>query len=259
MIKKITRHILLLVALAPFIFNDVQAQSEAKRLAPIFVVGAHLEGRLDGTPEAGYENLMLKVMPLDQSQAVFQRYPLVRALRYFEETERTCLFPASVSAAMALTEIEPADLIESVAIDRVSSHFMVRSDTNPPSNFDEMSGLTLAIQGGVKIEAMTGHETNFRIIRTPDDKTALRMLQASRVDAMYGWNPDALIISENNGLPLPHFNPDFILFDTTTHVVCKKASGVDAFLGRINERIEALRRSGQLREMLGPHARIVNE
>ncbi|NVJ97456.1 MAG: transporter substrate-binding domain-containing protein [Alphaproteobacteria bacterium] len=236
----------------------VLADDEAGQ-APIAIIGAHLEGRLDNDPASGYNRLVKYLLPIDQSVAVFQRYPLVRALRQFEDTKRSCLFPASARAAQNLIGIPAEDLVESSFVDFVSSHVMVKPGGPFIADKTDIYGRTIAIQRGVEMVVLKDDYDRFDIIRTPDDQTALKMLQAGRIDGMYGWNPDALIIATKYGIELPDFNPDFILFQTTTHFVCKKGIGAERLLNLINGRIAIARRTGQLKEMLGPFARLEKE
>ena len=72
----------------------------------------------------------------------------------------------------------------------------------------------------------------------------------------YGWNPDALIIAKREGQQLPNFNPDFVIFETTTHLVCKGDIGAEPVIAFVNREIEQLRISGRLKTILGPYARI---
>lgn len=250
LLKDLLRSLLAALICATVAFGDGGPQE------PISVVGAHLEGRLDDNPESGYNRLIRKIMPIDQTMAVYQRYPLVRALRKFEETDRACLFPASISATVALTSVDAETLFESAMVDYVSSHIMTSKNGPLINNKADIFGRTIAIQRGVEYTSLMADSDRFTVIRTPDDKTALRMLEAGRVDGMYGWYPDAFIIAANNDIELPDFNPDFILFETTTHVVCKKEAGAEPLVDHINRRMEALRTSGELQKILGPYARL---
>jgi len=223
------------------------------------VVGAHLEGRLDDDPASGYNQLIDHLLPHRPHFPNYQRYPLVRAIRTFMETPRSCLFPTSRIAAENLSG-QPADaFLESEPIDKVSAHLFARAPELAPGTFNDILGKTIAVQRGAITNRVLEHFREGRIIQSPNDRAALKMLQAGRVDFTYSWNPDALIISEKNGLSLPHFNPQFVFFDTTTHLVCKKFDGANELLDIVSGRIREAKKSGKLRQMLGRFARIVNE
>lgn len=253
MTKRAGNSLLWIALLVISIACESNAQEEPK---PITVVGAHLEGRLDNNPASGYNQLIPRILPEDRSVAVYQRYPLVRALRDFEQTDRACLFPASIISTVALTAVPAGILMESDMVDYVSSHIMTRKGGVSINEKADVFGRTIAVQRGVVYIELMEDADRFTVIRTPDDRTALRMLAAGRVDGMYGWYPDALIIASNNGIELPDFNPDYILFETTTHVVCKKGIGAEPLIEHINRRLTALRDSGELQTILGPYARL---
>lgn len=230
----------------------------AERNKPVDIVAAHLEGRLDEDPESGFNKLANLIFPRDGA-ASYQRMPLARGLRFFTETERACMYPASALAVQSLTSTSPDKVLESAPIDLVSSHVFTPPGGRVYNTFDELEGKSMAVQHGVEASQYIRTVVDFDLVRTPNDLSALRMVMAGRVDVMYGWYPDTFIIAEKNKLPLPDFNPDLIIFETTTHLVCKKFAGVEALLSTVNGRIEALRQEGRLQEILGRHARIVEK
>lgn len=225
----------------------------------IRIIGAHLEGRLDEDPNSGYQLLMKALLPTQTHYFQFSRYPLTRAIRDFKENKRVCIIPSSEKAVRILTKDAKIELLESSAIDVVTSHII--SAPNKPV-FTTVSALEkhkIAVQHGVVASRFLTEKSTVQVTRTPNDLTALRMVLAGRVDAMYGWFPDIYIIAEKNGLSLPHFNPQLILFKTTTHLVCKKFGGNERLFNIVNTRIKDLKRRGELQNILGKHARIVKD
>lgn len=222
----------------------------------IEVAAAYLVGRLDEDPESGYNVLIQKLLPSKSHYFKYQRYPLPRAIRKFEISERICLFPASALAVQSLTKIMANEVLESVPIDLVSSHVISAPGRKVYQSFDELRGATMAVQFGVAAREFVETAAQFEIVRTPNDLLALRMVLAHRVDVMYGWYPDTYIIAEKNYLPLPRFDPELVIFRTTTHLVCKKFSGAEELLQVVNIRINDLRKRGELQKILGKYARI---
>lgn len=223
----------------------------------IEIIAAHLEGRLDADPDSGYNKLLAKVLPTQSHYLKYQRYPLARALRKFAEAKRVCLFPASLSSVNLVTNIPTDDMTESTPIDIVSAHFISAPGRKTYDTIESLSGATISVQQGVAEKALSSLTLGLKKIKTPDDLSALKMLLAGRVDVMYGWYPDSHYIAEKNNLPLPHFDPSLIFFQTTTHFVCKNFGGVEELMKILNTRLDKLRHSGELGEILGKHARIV--
>lgn len=225
----------------------------------IKIIGAHLEGRLDENPESGYRVLMKELLPTETHYFEFNRYPLARAIRDFKENQRVCMYPSSKKAVEILTKDSTTKLLESVPIDLVTSHIISAPNRTTFATVRALDEHTIAVQQGVVITQFLKEGSTAHVTRTPNDLTALKMVLAGRVDAMYGWFPDTYIIAEKNGLSLPHFNPELILFKTTTHLVCKKFGGNELLFKIVNIRIKNLKHRGELQKILGKHARLVDD
>ncbi|MEX0299611.1 MAG: hypothetical protein AB3N28_11125 [Kordiimonas sp.] len=228
-----------------------QSQPEGARILAI-----HLKGRLDEDPESGYNKLAKAVIPAAMYQNMYQRYPFARAVRDFKKAKRVCLFPTSQSALNLLYPDTNISVLESDAIDTVSAHLISSTLGTPFSNFEELEEKTIAAQHAVGVPNILSERYGVKVIRTPDDLSALRMVLAGHVDAMYGWLPDIFIIAKQNNLPRPSFDPDFVLYQTTTHFVCKRFYGHEVIIDTINRNLKLMKKSGALREILGKHARI---
>lgn len=253
----VTRSIILLLLMFSF-----SAPAAARGPDPgeyIEIIAAYLKGRQDEDPQSGYNLLMAELLRSDSHYFRVQTYPIARAVRDFEGKPRVCIFPSSGRAMQMLTRYSAEELLESDPIDIVTSHIMTRPGTPVFNSFDEIEGRTLAVQAGVAARQFSLSDSAFKIVRAPDDLLALRMVLASRVDAMYGWYPDIAIIAKKNNLPLPDFNPELVIFETATHLVCKKFVGVESLYKIVNTRIADFKKRGKLQEMLGKYARIANE
>lgn len=245
-----------LLSSLPVIANTDSFQDPAEAFK---VIGIHLEGRLDNDPRSGYNRLIEALLPQEVYQSQYQRYPFVRAIRDFRVLPNTCMFPTSRNAIEYLYRDVQFATIDSVPIDRVSAHIISAPDKPTFNTLEELKGAKIAVQHAVGVPQLQALNLDVDIWRVPHDYTALKMILAGRAVAMYGWFPDIFIIAENHGLALPHFNPDFILYQTTTHVTCKTFKGHEALIETVNERIAELKQNGQMREILGQYARIIGE
>ncbi|MEX0297678.1 MAG: substrate-binding periplasmic protein [Kordiimonas sp.] len=258
-ISRITAKLFILLLFAVLVCPKASAGalSEQYPSEVIKIIGAHLEGRLDEDPTSGYRVLIRKILPTDTHYFQFARYPLTRALRDFKETERACIFPSSAPAVRILTGDQNTEFVESEPVDIVTSHIISAPHRPTFATVRDLDGHSVAVQQSVVTSRFLRENSTATITRTPNDLTALKMLLAGRVDAMYGWFPDIFIIAEKNGLSLPHFNPDLILFKTTTHLVCKEFVGNELLFKIVNTRIKDLKRKDELQKILGVHARIL--
>ncbi len=243
--------------LHPATYAELESDQRPREM--IKVIGAHLEGRLDENPLSGYQVLIKEILPTDTLNFQFTRYPLTRALRDFKETKRACIYPSSTLAVRVLTGDQNTEFLESEPIDLVTSHIISAPHRPTFATVRDLDNHSVAVQQSVVTTQFLRESSTAIITRTPNDLSALKMLLAGRVDAMYGWFPDIFIIAEKNGLSLPHFNPELILFKTTTHLVCKKFDGNKLLFKIINTRIKDLKQKGDLQRILGAHARIVED
>ncbi len=222
----------------------------------IEIIAAEIAGRLDATPESGYTKLFNRILPTQTHYLKYQRYPLLRALRKFEQSKRVCLVPASIATITVLSGVEVDDLQESEAIDIVSSHFLTAPNQPKISNFDMLSGKRVAVRQGVAMEHFAELGSDVEIHRPPSETSAINMLFSGRVDAIYGWIPDIRIHADLHNLLLPEYDSSFAPFQSSIHIVCKKFGGMESLMTTINMQIKALKQSGELKEILGKHANI---
>lgn len=231
--------------------RNADAQDPGER---IYMIAAELAGKLDDDPASSYNVLLKEILPDDTYYFQYRQYPANRALRDLSVKKRVCFFPASTYSIAGITEDM---LIQSDAIDFVSAHLFTAPGQTLINSHEDIRDKKVALQVALDPDYFFNVNVPYEQIRTPNDWTALKMLFAGRVDAMFGWFPDTYIITEKMGMPLPHFDPTLKTFQLTTHVVCKKFGGAEDLIAVISERIQALKKQKRLRKILGPHARIV--
>lgn len=222
----------------------------------IEIIGVHLEGRLDNDPQSGYNQLIKALLSPTEYKDSYQRYPFARAVRNFEKTERACFFPASQTSIDLLYPNAPIRVAETTPIDIVSAHIISAPSGPLFTSLAQLYKKTVAVQHTLAVPQFQ-KGSNVKVLRTPDDLTALKALLAGRADAMFGWIPDTLIIAEKNKLPLPGFSPEFAVYETTTHLVCKKFKGHEQLIAQVNEQLKSLKKNRNLKQILGKHARVV--
>lgn len=223
----------------------------------VLVIGARLDGRLDEDPKSGYNQLAANIFK-NADGAVFQRLPMVRAITTFAREERVCLMPTSPEILSLLGNVDFEILVASDPIDIVSSHFFFRTRAEIDPLVFANPDRHIAKQSGLDLQDVLGDQLKATVTHVPEMVIALRMLEARRVDAMYAWYPDVMIISERDGLMPPQFDPHEGDIEINTTLTCKSFDGVHAVLAQFNTRLAKLRHSGQLERMLGPYARLAD-
>lgn len=221
----------------------------------VLVIGARLDGRLDEDPKSGYNQLAADIFG-EADTVQFQRLPMVRAITTFKRDDRACLMPTSPDIMAVLGGIDSTLLVASDPIDIVSSHFFFRTEAEIDQQVYERPDRHVAKQSGLNLQELLGDKLKARFTHVPEMLMALRMLDARRVDAMYAWYPDVMIISERDGIATPFFEIEAAHITIQTSLVCKNFEGVSSLLAGFNRRLAFLRESGKLKEMLGPYARL---
>lgn len=223
----------------------------------IEVIKAFLYGRLDDQPSSDYNMLLSKILPKPSTTFKARLYPLVRAIRNFGEKERVCLFPASKSSVKWAAKTPENEVIESLAIDKVSAHLFSRRGEPIYSSVDQLDGKRLAVQIGMTVLDFFETDAQYRIISSSNDLSSVKMLHAGRVDVMFGWYPDVFLIADDQKIPTPQYDPDFILYESTIHLVCKKFEGAENLIDTVNNHLTVLKENGELHTILNQHADLV--
>lgn len=252
-----THCLILLYAILYVALVPVKSYAQEVSKKSYKIIGIYLAGRLDEDPRSGYNQLIKAILPMGLYAEKYHQYPYVRAARDFKSLEHVCLFPASISSINRMHPDNAFNLAISDAIDIVSSHIITAQGQPTIRHFKELRGKKIVVKNAVNTRQIRAGEPLAEVWRIPNDVTALKMVQAGRATAMYGWFPDIFIIAQQHTLPLPHFDPDFTIYETTTHITCKQFDGHQDMLVSVNKRIAELKANGQMQEILGQYARIV--
>ncbi|MEX0299613.1 MAG: substrate-binding periplasmic protein [Kordiimonas sp.] len=238
------------------LFNPVLfASNQTDSNEPILVIAGHIESRLDDNPNSPYRRVLTKILPAEKAE--YRLYPVPRTLRDFGKETVSCIFPTSIDILHLLTDFPADQMIQSLPIDRVSSHIFTSPSAKVISATTDLKDKSIVVRQAVVEEHIDfpGVKT---IVRTVDNQSALRMLLAGRADVMYGWIPDVYDIADEHGLTPPTFDPSLTIYATNIYLTCKNNKKTQNLLSQVNSRIQALKNSGNLREILGKNARLVD-
>lgn len=241
---------------SPLLAVEPDENTEAKP-RKILVIGALIEARLDDHPQTPYRVLLEKILPADRSTIEYRRLPLHRTVREFGDQPRACILPTSIDILSEITGIPHDHMVQSLPIDRVSSHLFTRPGTPTLPTVGALHLKSIVVRQGAVQEHFLRPGLDTKVVRTTDNLSALKMLLAGRADALYSWVPDIYDLADRYGLKLPEFDPSLTVYATNIHLTCKKVPEAIALLAGVNNRISALKASGELRKILGPHAHIV--
>lgn len=221
------------------------------------VVGFPKEGRLEGDGTGPYANLVRKVMKEAGYSNQLITVPVLRAMRFFETEGEVCLVPTSkLAVSSQFPTIGPERLVESRPIDYITGHLVTRAGTAPITDPSELQGKVLGAWVGVNVKVFFPN-SDFTLLKTESEASAIRMLQSGRVDVIWSWIPDVFILYDAMGLGEPVLAKDKPIFGSSAHFTCHNTPQTRDFMSKIDIVIDRMRLDGRLKKILGKHARIV--
>ncbi len=178
-------------------------------------------------------------------------YPYKRAMRHFEEEKNACIYPKSVTALRRTAAIpKDANLIESHGMMRSPLRIFTPPGTNPVRNEYDLHGMSIAYALGSNL-SKTIKAYGSRFVAIADETDKAKMLLGGNVNAMLANMPDAFFVFQTLGVPLPPNEPAYLPVPAAhVRIVCHDTEATRAFIDRLNKRIEALVRDGEMAEFL---------
>lgn len=180
----------------------------------------------------------------------YEIVPYRRANRTFEADKRSCHYPSSLNY-MAATGIvdDTSTLIESYFFIRSIAHIFAPMGTEPPHDKEATRGKIIAYPMGAEVpRLLDGYNAYF--IPIADEVAKASMLLGHRVELMIAYMPDAKFVYDSLQSGLPPYDPDFTINDDNIAVVCHRTPENEALIARLNARVLALRKSGELATFL---------
>ena len=220
-------------------------------------MGFPKEGRLESNGTGPYANLVREVLKEAGYSNQLITVPVLRAMRFFETEGEVCLVPTSKLAVISqFPTIGPDRLVESRPIDHITGHLVTRAGTSPITDPADLQGKIMAAWVGVNVKVFFPN-TDFTLLKTESEASAIRMLQSGRVDVIWSWIPDVFILYDAMDLGEPVLAEDKPIFGSSAHFTCHNTPQTKAFIERIDVVIDRMRIDGRLKTILGKHARIV--
>jgi|GEM_PF-1947916 len=251
-IRTITTYLLAMIAIPSIASTNIAG------LQPVQIYAYTLEHRLN---EAGtmHYNKLLNIMSDRGLKFNILIRSLARSARSMKNDQSACLFPTTINAiAISDPGVDEKKFISSDPIDRVSLRIFTRPDNPKVGDIKELSGKRVALWNGLDPKIFLANiEAN--IETTPNEAIRVKMLNAGRIDAILGFTPDVLLAAESLGFSPPHYDESLALFrNEGASLVCHDNKQNREFILRFNKHLTRLKASGELREILGKHADIVN-
>jgi ABC-type amino acid transport substrate-binding protein len=176
----------------------------------------------------------------DSGAVSYQLMPYRRAKSRFTQGNGACIYPSAVGVLVSGGQIgDEASLIESKPLFRARTHLFARRGERAPTGLDDLNGKTVAVPSGSVMQVLL-KDTGAEIISVFDETDKARMLLTSRVDYITAMLPDAVLVFDRLGEPLPAFDNDLTFLESNIGFVCHRTAATETFMARLNKRIETL-------------------
>lgn len=252
------RIVVILLALCAFTLAGASgAAAEAKKDSGVRIVAFPKEGRMEADGSGHYAELVRTVLAEAGYNDQLITVPVKRSLRYFETLDELCMVPLSkFGLSHMYPNTDPNSLIQGVPIDYITGHLVTRPGAEPIRDMQLIEGKAVASWSGVNVDVLLP-DSNFTLLQSETEASAIRMLMTGRVDIIWGWVPDTFILFEEMGLGKPSLALDKPIFESSAHFVCKKTRRSEKLMPRLDAVIERMRNDGRLKKILGPHTRVI--
>ncbi|WND03633.1 transporter substrate-binding domain-containing protein [Temperatibacter marinus] len=248
--------ILSLIAVS-FLTSYAMAQEDSSlQKKPIVLHTFIQKNRLEPNLAGGYGRLLRYIQKNSSQNFEMRPYYLTRALRNFENDPSGCFFPSPPETiGVLIPSMKGQSVRYSLPIDYISGHLFSHSSVPKITSFEQVEGLKFGVLNDSIVEPLFGDKLNtIELVRVRNDRQNMNMLMRRRVNYVFGWAPDNLLMAEDLDFTEFSYDPSLKFFETTTHVVCKKTPENDAVLSTINAQIKQLQTSGIIRFILSKHA-----
>ena len=195
-----------------------------------------------------YADIFAEVMQQTDVQSDFSVLPFRRALKEFFSKEAECIWGLDANLLHQFQE-DDVDLIESAPI--LSTQQYLFSTPGAPNllTIDGMEGKTIGILNGANTEEIFG-QIAAQIVTLPSQEAKIRMLMASRIDAIGAWVPDIYITMKVLGIDRNHIEPSLFISSSRVGIVCHKSTQTVEFIDAVNLAISAFVGSENYEDLL---------
>lgn len=195
-----------------------------------------------------YTDLMDEVLHNLDQPYVFTPLPFKRLLTAFETYDIDCLWTFDKSF-LAKLSIDTRVEIASQDVFHATQHIFMAPGTKSISKLDELQGKRVGIGIGSNLESRL-NQVNAKISKLSDQNSKFRMLTKGRLDAIGGWIPELLILSQEEGVDPSVYSRSSTLETTGIAFVCHPSEESETFIANVDIEIDRYKRSNQFEDLL---------
>lgn len=183
----------------------------------------------------------------------FKTIPYRRALMRFQLNGGSCVYPSALDFLHESNYVESKKAyVETVPFQYHLINIFPRPGTDIPTEKKHLANKLIGYAMGTRIQVyIDAPNTQFLPITDEIDKA--EMLLGGRLDAITAAMPDAKFVFDRLGVPMPAFDPTFVIKKGRLRVVCHRTQETEKFVEQLNIRIKHLWLSKQYQAFMAEH------
>ena len=216
---------------------------------------SYLPHRLTEDASRQYARLVEELLAGVGLQVDRKMAPLKRTTALFKADPGSCVFPANI-VALDMGD-RASDVIALETVDIVSVRLYTARANKVVARLEDFAPERVGyIRGSGALHLLGPNADRFLAINS--EEQLISMLELGRLDAFLGHHPDTALALDDLGKPgALHASPiAFQDLQFKVSFICHDNRLGNLFLEALNPRIRDMRRSGRLKEILGPHAEV---
>ncbi|WP_018691652.1 type 2 periplasmic-binding domain-containing protein [Algicola sagamiensis] len=230
----------ILLSVLFFCFIFVAQHSEAK----VKIIGVDIQGLHQADGLGVYDQILNHIL-IKSDAATLNIFPPARAIKLFASCQNCCFSPANKNE-------EFYDFDENVFVTEPMNfaklYIFVAFGQEPISKLSSLSGKIVGFRFGMPY-GKTFEQSKLKKLPVYDLAEHMPLLKHKHIDAFVAFAPDIYKkFKELNMKSLPH-NVDKPIAVHPDKLVCRGVK--DSFIRQFNKKLAQLRKSGQLKVMLG--------
>jgi len=214
---------------------------------------SYLPHRLTEDSSRQYGLLLEELLAGADVEVIRLMAPLKRTTALFKSDPRSCVFPANIVALDM--GAGASDVMALETVDIVSVRLYTARENRVGAALEDFAPERVGYFRGSGALHLLGPNSD-RFLAINSEEQLISMLELGRLDAFLGHHPDTALALDDLGKPGALFVSPlaFNNLEFPVSFVCHDTAEGRRFREVMNPRISALRRTGRLQEILGPHA-----
>lgn len=202
----------------------------------------------ESDPTLPYNKVLASLNMKVATDIQYSFFPATRSAFVFNNKKAICLFPASLTTNLDRKNA----LIETIPLNNAQAFFLSSSVRSAKDILaKDAEKLIIGFRRGNTFGGNIKHLSHHTLLPLESDEQSANMFYRGRIDTILAYMPDSLaILNMHPERPLT-YSKESLFYSQADSFLCHKTSEGVALVAALNEEISAMRRSGELKRLLG--------